>query len=99
MRLHLFDLSHFSSPIDYHQQHRCNLLSNIIMVIKTSKIRWMVGLQVHVERTREIRKAYKMLNEEPEGRMSLWRPSHSSTDNIKMDLQSGMSVWIVFTGS
>jgi hypothetical protein len=69
------------------------------MVIKTRKIRWMVGLQVHVERTREIRKAYKILNEETEGRTLLWRPSHRSMDNIKMGLKNGMSVWIVFTGS
>jgi hypothetical protein len=52
------------------------------IVIKSRRIRWAR----HVARMWEIRNAYKILVEKPEGKRPIGRPGIRSEDNIKMDL-------------
>jgi hypothetical protein len=56
---------------------------SIVRVIKARRIRW-AG---HVARTGEVRSAYNILVERPEGRRPLGRPRRRWEDNIKMDLR------------
>ena len=67
--------------------------SNIILVMKSRRMRWVV----HVARIGEGRGADRILVGKPKGRSSLGRPGHRWRDNMKMDLQEmGCGVW---TGS
>jgi len=60
---------------------------NIIMVIKSRRMRW-VG---HVVRTGEIRNVYKILVGEREGKRPLGRPRRRWENSIRKDL--GESGW------
>ena len=69
--------------------------SNIVRVIKSSRMRW-AG---HVARMGEERGAYRVLVGKPEGKRPLGRPRHRWVDNIRMDLQEvgcgcGYGDWI-----
>ena len=67
--------------------------SNIVRVIKSSRMRW-AG---HVARMGEERGAYRVLVGKPEGKRPLGRPRHRWVDNIRMDLQEvgcGDGDWI-----
>jgi hypothetical protein len=62
-------------------------LPNIILVIKSRRMRW-VALVAHM---RERRDAYRVLVGKPEGKRALGRPRE---DNIKMDLKAvGWGTW------
>jgi hypothetical protein len=66
---------------------------NIVMVIKSRRMRW-AG---HVARMGEGRYVYRVLVGKPEGKRPLERPTHRWEDNIKMDLMDvGIDVanWI-----
>jgi hypothetical protein len=70
-RLHIEELNDlYSSP-------------NIIRVIKSRRMRWVVD----VARMREGRGAYRILVGRPDGKRPLERPRHRWEDNIKMDIQ------------
>jgi hypothetical protein len=56
---------------------------SIVRVIKARRVRW-AG---HVARMGEVRGAYNILVERPEGRRPLGRPRRRWEDNIKMDLR------------
>jgi hypothetical protein len=56
---------------------------NIILVIKSKRLRW-AG---HVARMGERRGAYRALVRKPEGRRPLEKPRRRWEDNIKMDLR------------
>jgi hypothetical protein len=57
--------------------------SNIVQVIKSSRLRW-VG---HVERMVERRGLYRVLVQKPEGKRPFGKPGRGWEDNIKMDHQ------------
>jgi hypothetical protein len=62
-------------------------LPNIILVIKSRRMRWVA----HVAHMRERRDAYRVWVGKPEGKRALGRPRE---DNIKMDLQAvGWGTW------
>jgi hypothetical protein len=63
--------------------HGLYSLPSIVMVIKARRMRW-AG---HVARMGEVRGAYNILVERPEGRRQLGRPRCRWDDNIKMDLR------------
>jgi hypothetical protein len=67
-----------------HNQELHGLYSSpsIVRVIKARRMRW-AG---HAERMGEVRGAYNILVERPEGRRPLGRPRRRWEDNIKMDL-------------
>jgi hypothetical protein len=56
---------------------------NIVMVIKSRRMRW-AG---HVSRMGEGRGVYRVLVGRPEGKRPLGRPGRSWENNIKMDLR------------
>ena len=63
---------------------------NIVLVIKSRKMRW-AG---HVARMGERRGVYRVLLGKPERKRPLGRPRHRWDDNIKMDLQEvGWGAW------
>jgi hypothetical protein len=69
--------------------------SNIILVMKTRRMRW-VGL---VARMRKVRGVYRVLVRKPEGKRPLGRPRRGR-ENIKMNLQGvgcGGMDWIELT--
>jgi hypothetical protein len=59
------------------------LLTNIVRVIKSRRIRW-VG---YVARTGEERGVCRVLVGKPEGKRPLGKPRHRWEDNIRMELQ------------
>ena len=59
------------------------ILSNIVRVVKSRRMRW-AG---HVARMGEDRGVHRVLVGKPEGKRPLGRPRHRWEDNIKMDLQ------------
>jgi hypothetical protein len=63
--------------------HNLYSLSSIIRMIKSRRMRW-AG---HVAQMREMRNAYRILVEKPEGKRPLGRPRCRWTNNIKMDLR------------
>jgi hypothetical protein len=63
--------------------YRLYSLSNIITVIKLSRMRW-AG---HVARMGEGRGVYRVLVGRPEGKRPLERPRRRWEDNIKIDLR------------
>ena len=69
---------------------------NIVRVIKSRRMRWVV----HVARMGEGRRIYRVLVGKPEGKRPLERPRHRWEDNIRMDLQEvgcGGMDWIDLT--
>jgi hypothetical protein len=56
---------------------------NIVMVIKSRRMRWAE----HVERMGEGRGVYRVLVGKPEGKRPLGRPRRRWEDDIKMDLR------------
>jgi hypothetical protein len=68
-----------------HNEERHGLYSSpsIVRVIKARRMRW-AG---HVARMAEVRVAYNILAERPEGRRPLGRPRRRWEDNIKMDFR------------
>jgi hypothetical protein len=69
---------------------------NILLVIKSRRMRW----PVHVARMGEERGVYRVLVGKPEGKRPLERPRHRWEDNIRMDLQDvgcGGMDWIGLT--
>ena len=65
-------------------------LPNIVRVVKSIRMRW-AG---HVARMGEWRGVYRVLVGKPEGKRPLRRPRHRWEDNIKMDLQEVMNLWV-----
>jgi hypothetical protein len=63
--------------------HDLYSLPNIVMVIKSRRMRW-AG---HVACMEEGRGVYRVLVGRPEGKRPLGRPRHMWEDNIKMDLR------------
>jgi hypothetical protein len=68
-----------------HNEELHNLYSSpsIIRMIKSRRMRW-AG---HVALMGEKMNAYRILMENPEGKIPLGRPRRRSVDNIKMDLR------------
>jgi hypothetical protein len=75
----------FSFPSQLHDDELHSLYSslNIVIVIKSRRMRW-AG---HVERKGEGRGVYRVLVGRPEGKRPLGRPRRRWEDNIKMDLR------------
>jgi hypothetical protein len=70
-------------PPAYYRIGKENSSSNIIIIIKTRRMR-EAG---HVERMGEPRNAYRILVGKPDRRRQLGRPRRRWVDNIKMDLR------------
>jgi hypothetical protein len=73
--------------------HNLYSLLNIVMMIKSRKLRW-AG---HMARMEEGRGVYRILVGRPEGKRPLGRPRYRWENNIKMDLREmGIDVenWI-----
>jgi hypothetical protein len=69
--------------LQYNELHSLHSSSNIVRVIKSSKMRW-AG---HAARMVEGRGVYRVLDGRPECKSPLVRPRHRWEDNIKMDLK------------
>jgi hypothetical protein len=63
--------------------HNLYFLPNIIRLIKSRRMRWVV----HVARMGQTRNAYRILVGKPEGKRRLGRRRRRWVDNIKMDLR------------
>jgi hypothetical protein len=63
--------------------HRLFSSLSIVRVIKSRRMRWAW----HVARMGELRGAYNIFVERPEGRRPLGRPRRIWEDNIKMDIR------------
>jgi len=70
------------------------MLSNIVRVIKSRRMRW-AG---HVARMDEERGVYGVLVGKPEGKRPLGRPRRKWVDNIRMDLQEVGCGYMDLTG-
>jgi hypothetical protein len=66
------------------------LVSNIIRVIKSRRLRW-AG---HVARMGEKRGVYRALVGKPVGRRPLGRPRRRWEENIKLDLREAGLIWL-----
>jgi hypothetical protein len=75
-----------------HNEELHNLYSSpsIIRIIKSRRMRW-VG---HVARMGEMRTAYRILVEKPEGKRPLGRPRCRWVDNIKLYLRE--TEWVMY---
>jgi hypothetical protein len=69
------------------EQHDLYSSPNIITIIKSMRMRW-VG---HVARMGEKWNEYSLLVGKPEGKRPLGRPRCRWVDNIKMNLETGLS--------
>ena len=63
--------------------HSLHLSSNIVTVIKSRRLRWIV----HVARMEEGRNAFKILTGKPTRKRPLGRPRCIWEDNIRMNLE------------
>jgi hypothetical protein len=84
----LFGLKRGEVTVEWIKLHNEELnglyvLSNIVRVIKSRRLRW-AG---HVARMEEGRGVYRFLVGKPEGKRPLGRPRRRWEDNVNMDLQ------------
>ena len=67
---------------------------NIVLVIKSRRMRWAR----HVARMGEEMGVYRFLVRKPEGRRPMGRPRRRWVDNIRMDLQEVVCVYMDWIG-
>ena len=75
------------------QPHSLYRSTNIVKVIKSSRLRW-AG---HVAKIEEGRSAFKILTDTPTGKIPIGRPKRGWEDTIRMDLKEiGINVgyWV-----